>query len=236
MFDLVAGHVAHVPNRPVMPIVISSVIESAVVATVAIGSLIAASATLPKVSPMAAFIADVAVAPPPPPPPPPSVQPRPALTPAANASAAPTEAPATIEPEPIGGPADVPDAVDGGVVGGVVGGIPIVAEAPPPPPAPARTEIRRIGGDLKVPALMHRVEPVYPIMAQASHVQGIVLLDAVVDASGFVQSISVIKGHALLTAAAIDAVKQWQYAPLLLNGNPIPFELTVTLVFHLSES
>ena len=56
MFDLVAGNIAHVPSRPAMPIVISSVIESTVVAILAIGSLMAA-ATQPSVSPIMAFIA-----------------------------------------------------------------------------------------------------------------------------------------------------------------------------------
>ena len=160
------------------------------------------------------------------------------MPPATAASlAAPVEAPHSIEPEPVAADdGGLPGGVEGGILSGVTGIIPTVVEAPPPPPAPPRTEPRRIGGDLKAPGLTHRVEPLYPLIAQFSHIQGIVLLDAIVDANGLVQSVTVIKGHALLTAAAIDAVKQWQYAPLLLNGNPIPFELTVTLVFHLSES
>lgn len=59
--------------------------------------------------------------------------------------------------------------------------------------------------------------------------------DGIVEESGIVKRLTVLKGHPLLAQAAIEAVKQWQYAPLLLNGNPIPFALTVTLRFHLSE-
>jgi protein TonB len=222
-----------------MPIVISSVIQSTVLAAVAIGSLMAATATLPSVSPLMAFIAEMPSAAPPPPPPPPPIQSGSVMRPATAASlaAAPVEAPHSIEPEPVAADeGGLPGGVEGGILTGVTGIIPTVVEAPPPPPAPPRTEPRRIGGDLKAPGLTHRVEPLYPLIAQFSHVQGIVLLDAIVDANGLVQSVTVIKGHSLLTAAAIDAVKQWQYAPLLLNGNPIPFELTVTLVFHLTES
>jgi protein TonB len=237
MFDLVAGNVTHVPSTPARAIVVSSIVESATVASVVISSLLLATGVLPQVSPMAAFVAETpSVAPPPPPPPP--MQSKLALAPVpATASAAPLEAPPTIEPEPVTPLEEqgVRGGVEGGVVSGIVGSVPRIVEgAPPPPPTPARPAIARIGGALRVPALVRRVEPIYPALAQASHLAGIVLLDAVVGTDGLVESITVIKGHPLLTAAAIDAVKQWQYAPLILDGDPIPFELTVTLVFHLS--
>jgi periplasmic protein TonB len=236
MFDLVAGNVTHVPRKPIMPIIASSIVETITVAGVVIGSLLFASGALPQVSPMAAFVAELPFTAPPPPPPPLN---RPAATPpvAKALAAAPIEAPRTIEPEAITTAEEAPSVgVDGGVVTGMVGSLPALVEPPPPPPPapPARPAIRRIGGDLRVPALLRRVEPVYPPLAQASHLAGVVLLDAVVGADGKVEDITVLKGHPLLVAAAIDAVKQWQYAPLMLNGDPIPFALTVTLRFSLS--
>jgi outer membrane biosynthesis protein TonB len=65
---------------------------------------------------------------------------------------------------------------------------------------------------LKAPALIRRVEPIYPDLAVFSHIAGVVLLDAVVDATGHVQTITVLKGQPLLATAAIDAVKQWEWS------------------------
>ena len=58
-----------------------------------------------------------------------------------------------------------------------------------------------------------------------------VILEAIVDGSGSVQSVRVLRSVKLLDGAAIDAVKQWRYEPLSLNGVPTPFILTVTLTF-----
>jgi protein TonB len=237
MFDLVAGQTTHVPSTPGVPIVVSTTVQAAALGVIFAVSL-AATGTIPSVAPIMAFVAEAPVDPPPPPPPPPST-PQPAAAPRVSAAAAPIESPRTIEPEPVVAPA--PEEAAAGSLEGVptnVGGVmPTVVEGPPPPPPPPAPQVvRRIGGDLKVPALLHRVEPIYPDMAVFSHVAGIVLLDAVVDATGHVQKMTVIKGHPLLADAAMNAVRQWEYAPLLLNGNPIPFELTVTLSFHLTTS
>jgi hypothetical protein len=44
----------------------------------------------------------------------------------------------------------------------------------------------------------------------------------------------VLRSHPLLAPSAIEAVKQWEYEPLVLNGKPHPFVLTVTVSYHLS--
>ena len=64
---------------------------------------------------------------------------------------------------------------------------------------------------------------------------GVVILDAIVDDRGRIQSLKVLRGHPLLAKAAIDAVQQWEYEPLKLNGTATPFELTVSLWFHFEE-
>jgi TonB family protein len=56
-----------------------------------------------------------------------------------------------------------------------------------------------------------------------------------VDEHGRIQSVKVLRGHALLAKAAIAAVEQWEYEPLKLNGTTTPFELTVSLWFHFDE-
>ena len=63
--------------------------------------------------------------------------------------------------------------------------------------------------------------------------EGAVVLEATINRSGRVESVRVINGSPLLDAAAIAAVKQWRYEPLQLNGEPVPFILTVTVTFRM---
>jgi len=116
-----------------------------------------------------------------------------------------------------------------------VGSLPTVIEGPPPPPPPVSREPVRIGGQLQAPALLKRVDPIYPYIAQAASIDGVVILDAIVDEHGRIQSVKVLRGHSLLAKAAIDAVQQWEYEPLKLNGTPTAFELTVSLWFHFDD-
>ena len=125
----------------------------------------------------------------------------------------------------------VPGGIPGGVLGGVLGGM--VAGEPPPPPPP-RTPAR-VGGDIKAPALIHRVEPVYPTLAVNGKVAGTVILEATVNESGEVTNLTVLRSIPLLDKASITAVKQWRYEPLLLNGVPSPFILTVTVTFAVQQ-
>jgi len=83
--------------------------------------------------------------------------------------------------------------------------------------------------------LIHRVEPMYPPIAQQAHIQGIVTLTAVIDKDGIIQRLQLVSGHPLLATAAIDAVKQWRYKPYLLNGQPVEAETTVTVTFRLQR-
>ena len=91
----------------------------------------------------------------------------------------------------------------------------------------------RIRGQISTPELLRRVEPVYPDIAVVAKVQGIVILEAVVATDGTVESVKVLRPVKFLDSAAIDAVKQWRYKPLILNGVPTPFVLTVTLTFSI---
>jgi protein TonB len=91
----------------------------------------------------------------------------------------------------------------------------------------------RVGGQIKAPALISRVEPVYPQLAQAGHLEGVVILEATVDEAGCVAYVRVLRSAGLLDDAAVGAVRQWRYSPLTLNGHPESFVLTVTVAFHL---
>ena len=90
-------------------------------------------------------------------------------------------------------------------------------------------------GDVKPPRLARRIEPDYPELARQSHVEGIVILEATTDVYGRVAAVRVLRGHPLLDAAAIDAVRQWVYEPLLVNGRPRPVTFTVTVRFVLKK-
>jgi protein TonB len=91
----------------------------------------------------------------------------------------------------------------------------------------------RIGGNIQPPTLIRRVEPVYPDIAILARVTGVVILEATVNERGEVVNVVVLRSIKMLDQAAIDAVKQWRYSPVLLNGTPRSFVLTVTLSFSI---
>lgn len=151
--------------------------------------------------------------------------------------------PTSLVPESLdeegfeGVPGGVEGGIPGGVVGGVVGGL--MAEIPPPPPPPPAPVSRapvRTGGNLQAPALLKRVEPIYPPMAVQAFITGTAILEATVDENGAVEDVKVLRSaSAILDRAALEAVRQWQYEPLLLNGIRTRFILTVVLSFNLKQ-
>jgi protein TonB len=245
MFDLVTGKAKHIPSTPAVSIVISSTAQAVVVALLMVPVLLV-TGTLPEVPTMMAFVAAPPPSPPPPPPPPPAA-PKPARAPEAqpvptSGAAAPVEAPAAIVPEPVadigdeGVPGGVEGGVPGGVLGGVVGGLPEEIPPPPPPAPPARRDPVRVGGQIKEPQLVQRVEPVYHPLAVRANIQGTVILEAIVDKDGRVAEVRVLRSvHRMLDDAGVEAVRQWRYVPLVLNGIPERFVLTVVLTFNLTQ-
>lgn len=185
------------------------------------------------------FATPVEMLPPPPPPPPPAPSARrtsrakPAPRPQTTAQfAAPIEIPEEIVPEEgldLGVEGGVAGGVEGGVPGGVVGGIVGGLPTDAPPPAP----VVRVGGMLKPPRLLQRVAPEYPTLARQARMTGVVIIEAHVGTDGSVRTARILRGLPLLDEAALDAVKQWRYAPLLLNGVPTEFILTVVVNFAL---
>ncbi len=112
---------------------------------------------------------------------------------------------------------------------GVVDGIG-VTERPPPIVTP--TPIRLHSG-MAAPRKTRDVMPTYPAMARTARVQGVVILEAVIDASGRVESAHVLRSIPLLDNSALEAVRQWRFAPARLNGQPVPVVMTVTVTFSL---
>ncbi|HEY1471028.1 MAG TPA: TonB family protein [Candidatus Acidoferrum sp.] len=90
-----------------------------------------------------------------------------------------------------------------------------------------------IGGDVVSAKLLKSVPPVYPAAARTQRVGGDVKIDALIDVFGNVSTMKVISGPTLLHQAAMTALKQWKYEPAKLDGNPTPMHLTVIVQFRL---
>lgn len=129
-----------------------------------------------------------------------------------------------------------------GVVGGVVGGVPggsaggviggLVASTAPPPKVATPQKLRISSGV----ADGHKIggsDPVYPQMAKIAHVQGDVVLQALISKTGTIENLRAISGHPILIQAAMDAVRQWRYNPWVLNGESVEVETTITVKFHM---
>jgi protein TonB len=91
----------------------------------------------------------------------------------------------------------------------------------------------RVGGGILEPKKLRHVAPIYPPVAQAAFVQGVVILEVLIDPSGSVADTRVMRSIPLLDQAATDAVRQWEFTPTLLNGAPVPVLMTVTVNFSL---
>jgi protein TonB len=89
----------------------------------------------------------------------------------------------------------------------------------------------RVGGHIKAPTKIKDVKPVYPAVAQAARVAGEVTVEATIGPDGKVVDAKVVRSVPLLDQAALDAVRQWEYTPTLLNGVPVPVVMTVKINF-----
>ncbi len=104
---------------------------------------------------------------------------------------------------------------------------------PPPPPAPKVTGPVRITPGLEPPRKVHDQAPVYPPAAILAHVEGTVIIEAIISTSGAVQEMRVMRSVPLLDQAALDAVRQWVFTPTRLHGVAVPVILTVNVAFKL---
>jgi TonB family protein len=169
-----------------------------------------------------------------PPAPPPMLRRAEPASPRANPNAAPVVAPDTLTSEPEVSPSDWSVTESGvGELPGITSFDTVPGDPPPPPQPPAVAAPVRVGGEIRPPRKVHDVAPVYPVIAQTARVEGLVIIEALIDARGRVQSTRVLRSIPLLDAAAVAAVEQWQYTPTLLNGTPVPVVMTVTVSFHL---
>lgn len=125
--------------------------------------------------------------------------------------------------------------------GPMLGGRTSAPPPPPPPPAPGTgTALAwapgavRVGGAIMAPKKVKDVPPLYPPIAESARVQGVVILETLIGTDGHVQDARVLRSVPLLDQAAVDAVKEWEFTPTLLNGQPVPVIMTVTVQFTLN--
>ena len=81
------------------------------------------------------------------------------------------------------------------------------------------------------PKKIKDVAPVYPAIAKSAGVSGAVTIEATIGTNGKVVDARVVRSIPLLDQAALDAVRQWEYLPTMLNGLPVPIMVTVTVNF-----
>lgn len=128
-----------------------------------------------------------------------------------------------------------------GIVGAVspVGGVGDLGSLPPPSvvvvPPKKPEEVKRItvGGSVQEARLLRQVKPAYPPLARQARISGEVRLEAVIGFDGTVQQLRVVSGHPLLSGAALEAVRQWQYQATMLNGKPVEVSTVISVRFLL---
>ena len=197
---------------------------------------------LPRVDVFAALLAPPAPAPPLPPP-----RGRTSGS-AARARVKPVLAAPAVASGRLVVPIEIPDkiveeglpgfGVDEGVEGGVGWGIEgaprnsILGEALYRIIGVEKAPVRPVG-EMRPPRLVRRVPPVYPEIARQARVEGVVFLECVTDIQGRVAEVRMLRSIPLLDQAAIDAVRQWVYEPLVINGRPRGVVFNVTVHFKL---
>jgi TonB family protein len=83
--------------------------------------------------------------------------------------------------------------------------------------------------------ILRKVPPVYPPLARQARIQGTVALRVIINKLGDVRDVQLLSGHPMLAPAAIEAVKQWKYAPYELNGEAVEVETDVQVNFRLAD-
>ena len=217
-------------NRKWYSVPVSLLSHTFIIATIVVLPIIAAP-LMPHVldNEDAAYLISVL----PPPPPPPLKRDLAEVKPIENPNAAPVNAPDTIAPERE--VIETPDRRIDGIIGGSVNEGSDVLAPPPPvvtqtaPPQPVRPGFQGV----RTPVKTRHVDPAYPQIAQQVRLQGIVIIEATIGQDGNVINARILRSVHLLDQAALDAVRQWQFTPTLLNGVPVPVIMTVTVNFTL---
>ena len=91
----------------------------------------------------------------------------------------------------------------------------------------------RISARVAEDDIINRVDPQYPPLAKAARIQGSVEFNVTIGEGGSVRYLELVRGHPLLVNAAKEAVLEWKFRPVLLNGNAVSVTAPVTVAFNL---
>jgi protein TonB len=144
---------------------------------------------------------------------------------AADADAAPIEAPTGVTPETGSESAGI------GGIGGVLDGLPGGSVEPIGTSGSFAGGPYRVGATIKPPRRIRDVKPAYPLEALQSRAHGNVVIEATIGVDGKVERTAVVHSIPLLDQAAVDAVKQWEYTPSILNGVAVAVVMMVVVNF-----
>jgi periplasmic protein TonB len=135
--------------------------------------------------------------------------------------------PTPDEPEPIRIIEEVEPEIDLPIDDAIFG----IPDGPPPsePDGPIL-----VGGDVKAPEKVFGPQPTYTEIARKARIQGVVIVQAIIDKQGNVTNVKVLKGLPMgLEEAAVEAMKQWKFKPATLNGRPVTVYYNLTVNFKL---
>jgi protein TonB len=128
----------------------------------------------------------------------------------------------------------LPPGMEGNLPGGTGGLIPLSDSRALPPPAAERRVTRppvvRVA-NIDPALLIHRVEPVYPVLARQTRREGRVELRAIIGTDGTIQSLQIVSSDPLFDLSAREAVSQWRYKPTTLNGQPVEIDTFITVIY-----
>ena len=135
--------------------------------------------------------------------------------------------PTPDEPEPIRTPDEIEQTVD-------LPETDIVFDIPEgPPPSEPQGPIH-VGGDVKAPEKVFSPQPAYTEIARKARIQGVVIVQAIIDKQGNVTNVKVLKGLPMgLDQAAVESIKTWKFKPATLNGKPVDVYYNLTVNFTL---
>jgi len=96
-----------------------------------------------------------------------------------------------------------------------------------------KTGAVRVSAGVSAGLLIAPIRPVYPPIAKAAHVEGTVVVEAIISKSGTIESLHVLSGPAMLQSAALDAIRSARYQPFQLNGEATEVQTTITVNFRM---
>lgn len=109
-----------------------------------------------------------------------------------------------------------------------------IPDGPPGPVGPNLGDVVHVGGNVQAPVKLHAPRPGYTEEARQARIQGVVMLQVIVDTEGNVTRPLVLKPLPMgLADLAVETVLQWKFKPATRDGEPVPVYYNLTVNFSL---